>query len=195
MWVLAAGCATSHVSVVSEGLPRANAVDKPTIAIAVVAADADVAGALVNHLAAELCAKASGPCKDLAGAMELASRASASRLIVCEVLDYTPYDPARLSARIQGFELAEGQLSSAEALRMFRSPPAQVPQASGRPSLEAYVDFDAAKESTLRYVALQLGLGPLRTDLLEVEVALRNPATFFRHAAKAIASAVSDRNF
>jgi len=155
-----------------------------------VARSPDTEELLAGSLAAELGARPLGTCATADEARLLASRSGCSRLFVCEVLEYVPYDPSRIVVRLAEFEVSPPGIPAAAAMRLFRDPAAETSPGAARPLRTALVGVDAGDDGVLREYALREGLPASESGLLEAQVLLRDPARFLPLAAGAIAAAL-----
>lgn len=170
--------------------------------VAVIADDTETqreaARFLVAPLAAEYLAESLGVARSPDECLAAARERGLDMLVTCRVIEYDPYDPARLVVGITLDDAAgSGRMSAREAMALGRSTGGPSRRARG-PAKTIHIDLGASSGSKgsrgskgwIRAYARDAGLGESPESLLEAEIFLRDPARFFPFAAKQIAARV-----
>jgi hypothetical protein len=194
--MLLSGCLAGTVG--RPGGPQAieNATARAPRGIAVIAADSETrreaARLLAAPLAAECLAEPLGVARSLDECLAAARERGLDKVVTCRLIEYDPYDPARLVVNVT-LDEAGGSLhtSAREAMALGRSTGGRSRRTRG-PSTTVEIDLGAPAKSNgwIRAFATDAGLGESPDGLLEAEILLRDPARFFPFAAEQIAARI-----
>ncbi len=149
---------------------------------------------LVTPLAAEYLGESLGVARSLDECLAAARERGLDSLVTCRVIDYDPYDPARLVVNITFDEAGSFRhMSAREAMALGRSTGVGAAGSSSRArdlAKTIHMDLGAPSKGLIRAYAMGAGLGESPEGLLEAEILLRDPARFFPFAAKQIAASI-----